>query len=39
MERAFEGVDKVDTLSQKCKHFLETYSLVHALTPFAHLPG
>ena len=27
-----EGVDNVDTLSQKCKHFFEPCSLVHALT-------
>ena len=33
-----EGVDNVDTLSQKCKHFFEDSSLVHALTAFAHLP-
>ena len=36
--RRAEGVDKVDTLSQKCKHFFEDNSLVHALTAFAHLP-
>ena len=30
--RRAEGVDKVDTLSQKCKHFFEDNSLVHALT-------
>ncbi len=33
-----EGVDNVDTLSQKCKHFFDSCSLVHALTAFAHLP-
>ena len=38
-ESPFDGVDFVDTISQKCEHFFEPCSLVHALTMFAHLPG
>ena len=33
----FEDVDKVDTLSQKCKHFFDSCSLVHARTAFVAL--
>ena len=31
-------IPAADTLSQKCKHFFDSCSLVHALTAFAHLP-